>query len=184
LFTRRRPNFVGIDSFQYRAYSAYSHTYSTPARVTIQVKDNQPLATPDEYYVGVGRDCDGFRRLTGVLANDANVNAAGDLTKALMCEVRRSTIFHPDGSFSITGTSVDSDSFGYTASNTSTGGTSHGWVTIHVIDPAPFAIADSFSLDLQNSNTLRVTAPGLLANDHFCQCSSTRKRLGERAMVH
>jgi VCBS repeat-containing protein len=156
------PNagFTGSDSFTYEANDGSLN--SNIATVHLTVVDDAPVANADSYTAHKNLTLN--VAATGVLANDSDPN--GDpITAVLVTNASNGAVtLNSDGSFSyvpnagFTGT----DSFTYEA-NDGTLNSSAATVTLTVVDDAPTAVADSYSIG--HNQTLTVAAPGVLGND-------------------
>jgi ELWxxDGT repeat protein/VCBS repeat-containing protein len=154
-------NFVGTDSFTYRANDGVANSTAT---VTINVTNTAPAAANDSYSV----TRNGTLSLTapGVLSNDTDAEG-NPLTATVVTQPGNGTVtLNADGSFTYIPTTgfTGTDSFTYRASDAIA--TSTATVTVTVTPPsntAPTVVNDSFSI--RANGTLTVTAPGVLSND-------------------
>jgi VCBS repeat-containing protein len=154
-------NFYGADQFSYVAKDGVK---STPAVVTLTVNhvNQAPVAADDSYTVSKNN------ALTisgpGVLANDTDADN-DPLTALLVSAPAHGTVtLNPDGSFTYTPAAgyTGSDSFTYKA-NDGQLDSNVAIVALTVQNDPPTAADDSYSTT--QGSTLRVAAPGLLAND-------------------
>lgn len=154
--------YAGTDSFSYRAGDGAS--FSAPATVTITVTavNAAPVAVNDSYSTTPGTT------LTvggaGVLANDVDTN--GDTMTAAVSTAPAHGILtlNPNGSFTYTPTAgyVGTDTFTYTASD-GVAQSTPATVTVVVAAAPTGAVDDSYTTG--KGKELRVTGPGVLAND-------------------
>ncbi|MEN8126529.1 MAG: Ig-like domain-containing protein [Planctomycetota bacterium] len=155
-----------IDSFSYKATDADGFESLNSATVTIKVKNNVPVANPDEYTGGhnVVLDVDGDPMadvITGVVPEfngDYDIDE-DSLTATLVDDVDYGTlVFNADGTFTYTpdaGNTSGADSFTYSVSdgyNSSDATT----VTINLSNAAPVAQNDDYT----NSHNLELDVTG------------------------
>ena len=153
-------NYLGADSFTYRANNGQN---SNVATVAITVIPRPPAAADDTYSVFLGETL--TVAAPGVLGNDQNPGGAA-LSAVLVDPPLNGTLnLAANGSFTYTPTVefAAQDSFTYQADNGLASNVAT--VTIVIIDPSgpPVALDDSYSVAA--GKTLTVTAPGVLAND-------------------
>lgn len=161
-FTYAPTNFVGSDTFTYRATDGVST--SATATVTLNVQANQrPVAAADSYSMVQSSTL--TVPAPGVLANDSDpegsaltaVTNSGPTTGVLTLSSNGGFVFTPPAGF--TGAAT----FTYLASDGAANSTA-ATVTINVTtNGSPIAAADVF--DTPGNTVLRVGAPGVLAND-------------------
>lgn len=162
--------FYGTDGFSYRARDAFGNLSNT-ADVTITV-DRVDRVNRPPVANGVAYETDRDETLTiaapGVLANDTDPD--GDpLTASLEADATRGILaLSPDGSFTYTPELgyVGLDSFAYSASDgelTSAPATVTITIRESPVARAPSAVDDTYRTTRNAS--LRVPAPGVLAND-------------------
>ncbi len=157
-------DFIGTDSFTYRASDGA--LFSNPTTVTIVVTpvNDAPAALPDNY--STAEDVTLVVGAPGILANDSDVD--GDVLTAVVSNqpLHGSLSLQPSGSFSYVpnGGYHGTDTFSYRASD-GTGFSPVVVVTIVVtpVADAPVAKADTYTT--AEDVTLTVPAPGVLAND-------------------
>ena len=161
-------DFRGLDSFTYRAFDGMD--YSVEATVTIIVGDNNPpVVQPDFYSVDEGETL--IIAAPGVLVNDYDIDDA-DRINATLTAVLASTpvhgniyLFSTDGSFRYEPVDgfVGIDTFTYRAFD----GIAYSVETTVTItvgsNAAPIVANDNYTTPRET--TLRVAAPGVLAND-------------------
>ena len=174
--TSATHNYVGVDSFTYRATDA-SGLISNVARVSINVLPSL-VARPDFYDTtdtpGAGLNA------SSVLLNDSG---PGPLSMVLVSQVSNgSLVLASEGQFTYIPNSgfVGDDSFTYRAV-TAGGATSNvATVTIRVahLNRAPSARPDFYSVD--GSGTLSVGAPGVLGNDFDADIAQYGDRFGDK----
>jgi ELWxxDGT repeat protein len=154
------PNagFSGVDAF---VYAITDGPLTDSATVTITVIEGNPIAGDDSYTVLHDRVA--TIAAPGLLANDSDPN--GDpVTAFQFFQPANGTVsLTQDGSFTYTPNAgfVGQDSFTYVISDGVLTGS--GTVTIDVINTAPDAQDDAYSV--QEGRALTIGAPGLLAND-------------------
>ena len=161
---RPNTNFNGVDSFIYRANDGILNSGTATVRITVVPVNDAPLAVDDSYTINE----DTTLRITapGVLGNDSDpdsdvlraVLATGPAHGSVTLDVAGSFVYVPNTNFS------GVDSFTYRASD---GALNSGVATVRITvlpaNDAPAAIDDAYSVN--EDTTLRITAPGILAND-------------------
>jgi VCBS repeat-containing protein len=158
-------NFVGSDSFTYRASDGTLTSNVATVSLTINRVNQAPVAVNDSYSVVAGHALS-INAIIGVLANDADPD--GDsLTAVLVATTAHGTLsLNTSGSFTYTPNSGFSgtDTFSYQASdgsllsNTAT-------VTVTVApNTSPAAVNDSYTAS-ENNALSENAAAGVLAND-------------------
>ena len=160
------PGYVGTDSFKYKANDG--ETNSAKATVTITIEDpnanHAPVAVDDSYstYKNTELNVDD----PGVLANDTDADG-GTLTAVLVSGPAHASSFtlNADGSFDYTPAAgfVGIDTFTYKANDTMAD-SNVATVTITILNHAPVAGNDSYSVDEDKTLTVAV-ADGILKND-------------------
>ena len=159
-------NYAGDDIFTYQAFDGTA--YSTPVQVTITVAgggNTEPDANSDSYVTDTNVQLV-VDALTGLLANDFDVD--GDTLTAVLwvAPVNGSLNLQPDGSF------VYTPAPDYSGTATFTYKAFDGelysdpcmvTITINPTNTAPQAAADSYETPM--NTTLTVAAPGVLTND-------------------
>jgi hypothetical protein len=141
-----RPDFLGSDSFTYRAVDPFGAT--TQATVTINVVGMAPVAKTNRY-TGLEDEPLIVDAASGVLAND--VDAQGDeMTTVLSRDVREGSLtLNPDGSFTYTPNKdfVGQDSFRYRASDGQHESASTlVEITIQNVNDPPVAVDDFYTV--------------------------------------
>jgi VCBS repeat-containing protein len=159
---RPDPDFSGTDSFAYDASDGGLVDTATVS-ITVDPVNDPPVAVDDSYN---GSEDTALNVATpGVLVNDTDVD--GDtLTAGLDTDVSNGSLtLNADGSFSYTPDPgfTGSDSFIYAVSDGVLVDTATVTITVDLVDAAPMAADDSFSVD--EDVTLNITAPGVLGND-------------------
>jgi len=159
-------NYSGDDIFTYQAFDGVAT--STPVQVTITVSgggNTEPEANSDAYVTDIGVQLV-VDALTGVLANDFDVD--GDTLTAVLwvAPINGSLNLQPDGSFVYTPLPgyYGDDHFTYQAFD----GLVYSdptlvTITVNPINTPPTAAADMYETPM--NTTLTIAAPGVLAND-------------------
>jgi hypothetical protein len=159
-------NYSGDDIFTYQAFDGMAT--SNPVQVTITVSgggNTEPDANSDTYVTDVGVQLV-VDALTGVLANDFDVD--GDTLTAVLwvAPINGSLNLQPDGSFVYTPLPgyYGDDHFTYKAFD----GLAYSdptlvTITINPTNTPPTAAADSYETPM--NTTLTIPAPGVLSND-------------------
>ena len=170
-------NFVGVDSFSYRAYDP-SGTFSEVTTVTILVNAvNQPTAAADDNYATFANQTLSVSA-PGVLVNDTDTNPNATLTAILASQPSHGVVtLNADGSFTYTPVAnyTGPDSFTYVATdgvNTSASAT----VSINVLSIPPVAVDDSFNLNEATPTTpssITIAATDLELNDIIASTGAT-----------
>ncbi|WP_273703328.1 cadherin-like domain-containing protein, partial [Candidatus Accumulibacter vicinus] len=153
--------FTGTTSFNYTISDGFGGT--STATVKIDVFNNKPVVNNDTYTIRPNQVLS--VAAPGLLANDSDPD--GDTLSVITLDVsglQGSISPFADGHFSFTPTTgfAGTTSFKYTVSD-GVGGTATGTTTINVVNTAPVATNDSYTVHA--NNTLSIAAPGLLAND-------------------
>jgi hypothetical protein len=138
------PDFLGSDSFTYRAVDPFGAT--TPATVTINVVGLAPVVK-GESYTGLEDETLTVDAAAGVLAND--VDPQGDaMTAVLTRDVREGSLtLNPDGSFTYAPNKdfVGQDSFRYRATDGQHESASTlVQITIENVNDPPVAVDDEY----------------------------------------
>ncbi len=155
--------FTGSDTFTYVISDGFGGLATTT--LTINVVNTAPVAVADTYTLRPGQTLT-VPAATGLLANDTDAN--GDPLTVLSTNVTGTDgivsaqttgafTYTPDAGF------VGTDSFTYTIRD-GFGGSSTGTVTLNVVNTAPVAVADTYTL-LPGQTLTVPAATGLLAND-------------------
>ena len=159
-------NYVGSDSFSYKAGDGLTNSAPATVALTISAPPNSaPVAQADSYAMLKNTALN--VAAVGVLANDSDVDGNA-LTAVLVTLPTHGTLsLNANGSFNYAPANnyVGFDSFTYRA-NDGTTNSAPATVTITIAAPpnsAPVALADSYST-LRNT-ALNVAAAGVLAND-------------------
>jgi subtilisin-like proprotein convertase family protein len=172
------PNFVGSDTFKYRACDGA--LYSDEVIVAIEVVNQSPVTVPDSYTTPFQTAM--VVGAPGVLANDSDPD--GDLLTTVLVTGPSSgeLALDPDGSFTFTpATGFTGDvAFTYKATDGNKE-SSLATVTITVEAPnlPPAAVGDSYSVSW--NRTLQVAAPGVLGNDSDPNGDHADGGVGKRA---
>ena len=157
-------DYVGTDSFTYRAYDGVALSNIATVHITITSTNDPPVAN-DDYY-SVNEDTTLNIAASGVLANDTDPENDA-LTAVLISDVSHGTLnLNSNGGFSYTPDSnyFGTDTFTYQAydgleySNTAT-----VTITINPINDPPVANDDYYTTN--EDTTLNIAAPGILTND-------------------
>jgi len=155
--------FSGTDTFTYEASDG--SLMSAAATVTINVAhvNHSPVAVDDSLTIAENSGS----HAVDVLANDSDSD--GDtLTITLVGDAANGSTAITGGGTGLTYTPNSdfsgSDSFTYTISD-GNGGTATGTVTVTILHVAVAPVAQDDSYQVQENDTLDVTAPGVLAND-------------------
>jgi hypothetical protein len=146
----------GPDSFTYTASNGTAKT--PPATVSLWGRG----AVNDSYTTNQGSVLN-VAAATGVLANDSS-DSGRPLTAAVAAAPAHGTVrLNPDGSFTYTPAAgyFGADAFTYTASDGLA--TSNTATVALTVRPLPFAVNDQYTV--AQNQTLKVSRPGLLAND-------------------
>ncbi|RPI61358.1 MAG: tandem-95 repeat protein, partial [Planctomycetaceae bacterium] len=165
--------FVGTDVFTYQIFDGV--TTSEPAIVTIQVKEDAPVARNDSYVVAMN-DTLAVSALSGVLGNDYDLN--GDyVTAGIVGDVPDGLQFNEDGTFAFTPGEIGTVTFHYVLSD-GTLTSNDGVVTIQVVAEAvrtaPNAAPETYSLSHDGILSVSGGYNGVLANDSsFNNCPIT-----------
>jgi len=155
-------NYVGSDSFTYKATDGVSS--SNEATVTITVQNMPPVVVDDSYSTDANTNLN--QAAPGVLNNDTDPEGS-TLTAQLVSGPTNGTLtLNANGSFTYTPMAnyVGNDSFTY---QTSDGALNSGVATVTItiihVNQAPLAGNDSYTT---NQNTaVTVAVPGILGND-------------------
>ncbi len=160
-------NYVGSDTFGYRANDGTANSATATVTITISAGNSAPVAQADSYTT-IKNTALNVSAVSGVLANDTDSN--GDtLTATLINSPSHGTVtLNSNGSFSYTPTAnyTGNDTFRYRAND---GAANSATVTVTLtINPppnvAPVAQADSYSATKNITLTVNI-ASGVLAND-------------------
>jgi VCBS repeat-containing protein len=158
-------NYVGSDSFTYRATDGTVPSNLATVSLTITAVNDPPVADDDAYSTSEDTPLT-IPAATGVLDGDTDAEGAA-LTAVLVDTVQHGTLtLNADGSFTYTPTANynGTDTFTYRASDGSA--TSNLATVTLAIDPvndAPTATPDSYTV--AEDGTLTVGTPGVLGND-------------------
>jgi hypothetical protein len=153
------PNFVGTDSFTYKASDGAANSI---AKATINVHNAAPVASVDSYATSMNTQL----KLSGsgVLANDTDPDGNA-ITAALVSQPSHgsvslgsngSLVYTPNKNF------IGTDSFTYKASDGRSASPATA-VLIAVHNAAPVAADDSYATGMNTK--LVLSGPGVLAND-------------------
>jgi len=155
-------NYVGADSFTYRAGDGSAFSATTLVLLTIANSNAVPVAVAESY--SLAKNLPLTVAASGVLANDSDADGQ-PLTASLVTSPARGAItLNANGSFTFTPTAgyTGSDSFIYRASDGTTN-SANTTVNLSITNTPPAAVADSY-VTLKNIG-LTVAAPGVLNND-------------------
>src|SRR5437899_1789447 len=157
-------NFVGTDSFTYKANDGQADSGIATVTITIGGANDAPVAVNDRYTTA--EDTTLNVAAPGVLANDSDID--GDtLGAVLVSQPTHGTLtFNSDGHFSYTsaGNYNGTDSITYKANDgQADSGIATVNITITAVNDAPLAVNDSYTT--AEDTTLNVAAAGVLAND-------------------
>ncbi|HEY7319251.1 MAG TPA: Ig-like domain-containing protein, partial [Candidatus Binatia bacterium] len=162
--------FTGTDSFAYKANDAIDDGNASTVVVAVVELNDRPLASNDFYKTEKETPLSADGR--GVLAND---NAAASLTAILIAGPSHAASFtlRADGSFDYTPAPgfVGNDSFSYKA-NDRINDSNPGMVTIAVLQPNSFPVAENDTASIGEDGALSVAVPGVLSNDVGAPASS------------
>jgi hypothetical protein len=153
--------FIGNTQFSYTVQDGFGGTAT--ALVKIAVNDAAPVAHDDSYSMRPGQVLD--IPAPGLLANDSDPD--GDPLSIQFIDVtglQGTAQVQADGHMTFTPTAgfTGNTQFSYQLSD-GVGGTATGIVRIAVVNTAPVAVADSYSVHA--GQVLTIAKPGLLAND-------------------
>ena len=172
-------NFVGTDSFTYRANDGTAD--SNPATVTITVVqgNNTPIASNDFYKTE--REALLNVPARGVLANDNDIGSpASDLIATLITGPSHAVSFtlNADGSFEYMPAPlfVGADSFSYKTSD-GANESNIAMATIAVLSADDVLVAENDSESVGEDSVLSVPSPGVLGNDAGASASSATVKL-------
>jgi VCBS repeat-containing protein len=150
------------DSFTYKVNDGNGGTDTAAITVTIDGVNDDPTANPDAY--GVNEDTVLVVGAAGVLANDSDPDTTDTLSILLASGPANGAVtLNADGSFSYTPDADFNgiDSFTYQAGDgTSASNVETVTITVAPVNDAPVAGDTSYSVT--NTDTLDVTAPGVL----------------------
>jgi VCBS repeat-containing protein len=158
-------NFIGTDSFTYRANDGTANSNIATVTLTVIAASNTPPVATDDCYT-TNEDTPLTVTLPGLLANDSDADG-NPLTAVLVSGPSHGTLtLNANGSFTFTPNANfnGNDTFTYRANDgTANSNLATVMITICPINDAPVANSDSY---ITNQNTpLTVTIPGVLAND-------------------
>ncbi|MCG3150118.1 MAG: hypothetical protein PCFJNLEI_03596 [Verrucomicrobiae bacterium] len=157
-------NFVGTDSFSYKASDGNLSSSNATITIVVEAVNQLAQANPDSFSTPVDTTLN--VSAPGVLANDTDSD--GDpLTAVLVNDVAHGTLtLNPDGSFEYIPAAgyIGFDYFTYVA-NDGTADSAPVVVTLGVgLGAVPVAIPDSYTLDENQSLIVNATS-GVLSND-------------------
>jgi VCBS repeat-containing protein len=170
-------DFYGTDTF---TYTVSDGTATDTATVTITVTpvNDPPIAVDDSYEVAEDTVLT-VPVLTGVLANDTDVDSA-TLTAALGTDVTRGSLtLNGDGSFTYTPDAdfYGTDTFIYTVSDGTATDTATVTITVTPVNDPPIAVDDSYEVAEDTVLTVPVLT-GVLANDTDVDSATLTAALG------
>ena len=157
-------NYVGSDSFTYKAYDGQAVSNTATVHITITAANDPPTAN-DDYYT-TNEDTTLTVPAPGILTNDTDPEN-DPLTAIQVTDVSHGTLnLNTNGAFQYTPNNnyYGTDTFTYQAydgneySNTAT-----VTITINPINDPPTANDDNYTTE--EDTTLKVPAPGILTND-------------------
>jgi len=159
-------NFIGTDTFQYRARDATSQSNTATVTITVAAVNNPPVAVNDAYSTRKGTALS-VNAASGVLANDTDPDG-NPLTAALVSNPAHGTVaLSPNGSFMYTPAAnfTGTDTFTYRANDgTLNSNTATVSITVTTVNSAPVAANDAYATG--KGTPLAVSAAnGVLAND-------------------
>jgi VCBS repeat-containing protein len=156
-------NFVGLDSFVYKASDGLLESGNVTVNITINAVNDLPTTVADAYTLNENDTLN--VAVSGVLSNDTDVEN-NSLTAVLVSSVTNGSLtLNADGSFdyipnpNYNGT----DSFTYKARDTEDGSVATVTITINGVKYPPVSVADSYNVN--EDQTLTVAAGGVLSND-------------------
>jgi hypothetical protein len=159
-------NFVGSDSFTFRANDGSANSNTATVTITVGGQNDAPVAVDD-----TASTSEDVPLSIQVLANDTDdendpltvqsvaVTSATNGTVSISAD-KKSVLFTPSANFSGTGTFTYVANDGALDSNAAV-----VMVQVLAANDAPFALADSYNVSAFAPRTLQVPAPGVLAND-------------------
>lgn len=161
---RPNTNYIGGDSFTYRANDGKTNSGIATVTITVTPLNDAPVARNDQYTTA--EDTGLTITAPGVLSND--FDAEGDPLAAIIASqpTNGSVSLSASGGFTYTpNTNFNgTDSFNYRANDgTANSGIATVTITVTPANDTPIARNDAYTI---NENTvLTVNAPGILAND-------------------
>lgn len=157
------PNFAGMDGFTYTVSDGLQTSDTANVQIDVIQVNDPPVAVNDTYSANAGETL--IVQAPGILANDTDVEN-NRLTARLVGSVRNGVLdFRLDGSFIYTPNAgfVGDDAFTYRATDGENSNVATVTLRIRAVNTPPVAQDDAYSVT--QNDTLRVAAPGLLAND-------------------
>jgi len=152
-------NYVGPDSFTYRATDGVSNSAIATVTLTILATNSAPVAVNDNY--AAAEDTVLVVPVSGVLTNDTDVDA-NTLTAAVVATTTNGILaLNPDGSFTYTPSTnfVGVDTFTYRANDGATNsGIATVTITINAVNDVPVATNLSVTIPEDTSTNLVLTA--------------------------
>ena len=156
-------NFVGLDSFVYKASDGLLESANVTVNITINAVNDLPTTVADAYTLNENDTLS--VAVSGILSNDTDVEN-NTLTAVLVSSVTNGSLtLNADGSFdyipnpNYNGT----DSFTYKARDTEDGNVATVTITINGVKYSPVSLADSYNIN--EDQTLTIAAGGVLSND-------------------
>ena len=155
-------NYVGTDSFTYRASDGAAFSANTTVTLTINNSNGAPSVVADSF--ALAKNVALTVAASGVLANDSDPDGNA-LSAVLVTGPTRGVLnLNANGGFTFTPTAnyVGADSFTYRATDGSAN-SANATVTLSITNAAPVANAETYST--AKNLPLVVPASGVLAND-------------------
>jgi VCBS repeat-containing protein len=158
-------NFNGSDSFTYQANDGTIATDPTTVTIDVCPANDAPTTADDSYSLDQGTTLT-VDALTGVLANDSDIDGDALSASVVTGPANGSLSLNPDGSFSYTpnATFSGTDSFVYGASDGSLTTQSTVTLTVNPVAQAPIAAIDNYSTG-EDVPLVVGASMGVLAND-------------------
>jgi VCBS repeat-containing protein len=159
-------NYVGSDSFTYRANDGTTNSNTATVTITVNAVNHAPVAAGDSYSTNEDTVLT-VNVASGVLANDTDADG-NTLTAGVVSGVSHGSLtLNANGSFSYTPNANfhGGDSFTYQANDgTTNSNTATVTITVNSVNDAPVANDDSYSTN-EDTPLLVNTASGVVAND-------------------
>jgi RHS repeat-associated protein/uncharacterized repeat protein (TIGR01451 family) len=157
-------NYLGPDSFTYRARDGPSASAPVTVTITVRRPPGEPLAVADAY--SVDEDTPLAVAAPGVLTNDTDPEGDPLSASVVTATAHGTLVLSPNGSFTYTPAAnyTGPDAFTYRVSDgTKTSDPATVSLTVNPMNDAPSAGPDNYSVD--EDTVLTVAAPAVLAND-------------------
>ena len=158
-------NYNGVDTFTYKANDGTVDGNVATVTITVNAINDPPIAVNDVYTINEDTTLT-TTAVTGVLANDTDVDSTNLTASVVTNPSHGSLTFSNDGSFIYTPVANynGTDSFTYQASDSQTNSTTATvTITINPVNDAPVAQNDFYTI--AEDTALTITAPGVLGND-------------------